>query len=191
MELVAVSIAHVIDNPSLKYQGRRDVKPPKTGIDKRPVDGPVRIEPLGVAGDSILDTDNHGGYEQAVYAYAEEDGAWWREQLGAHLRRPIEPGAFGENLTTRGVDVNGARQGEQWRVGEVLLQVTHPRIPCSTFAGWFDQPQWVKRFAAALRPGAYLRVVEPGEVTAGDPITITQPGEGMTMSEAMAAYYRR
>ena len=186
-----MNIAHVIDNPSHRYRGPRNVKPPRTGIDKRPADGPVQIEELGLVGDAILDTRNHGGRAQAVYAYAEEDGAWWAAQLGADLQRPITPGVFGENLTTRGLDVNGARAGARWRVGAVLLEVTFPRIPCSTFAGWFDQAQWVKRFALAGRPGAYLRVIETGAVQAGDPITVERSGTGDTMTEAMAAFYRR
>lgn len=190
--VVAVSVAHVIDTPPLRHGGHLDAKPRRTGIDKRPVSGPVRIDALGLAGDSVLDTANHGGPTQAVYAYAEEDLDWWRSQTADEPGRPITPGGFGENLTVRGVDVNGARAGERWTIGTCVLEVTGPRVPCSTFAGFTDRPQWVRRFAQAGRPGAYLRVVRAGSVEAGDEITVVGgPGDVPTIREVFAAYYRR
>jgi MOSC domain-containing protein YiiM len=140
----------------------------RTAIDKRPVDGPVRIERLGVAGDEIADLTHHGGIDQAVYAFAREDYAHWEAELG----RPLAAGAFGENLTTVGLDVQGARIGERWQVGGCLLEVTDVRIPCAVFAGFVDEPHWVRRFTEHGVPGAYLRVIEAGEVMAGDQITI-------------------
>ncbi len=107
-----------------------------------------------------MDQDNHGGVDQALYAYAREDLDWWTEQLGRELLN----GIFGENLTTAGLDVNAALIGEIWRVGEAVVQVTLPRIPCVTFKSWLDEPHWVKRFAAGRRPGAYLRVLTAGTV---------------------------
>jgi len=147
----------------------------RTAIDKRPVAGPVRIEPLGVAGDEIADLKHHGGLDQAVYAFAREDYAHWEAELG----RPLAAGAFGENLTTAGLDVQGARIGERWQVGGCLLEVTDVRIPCAVFAGFVDEPHWVRRFTEHGVPGAYLRVIEPGEVAAGDEITVaeTRPHE--------------
>ncbi|MGC4110974.1 MAG: MOSC domain-containing protein [Nocardioides sp.] len=190
--VVAVSVAHVVDTPGMRHGGHLDRKPRRTGIDKRPVTGPVRVEPLGLVGDVILDTVNHGGLDQAVYAYALEDLEWWRSQTADEEGRPIVPGSFGENLTVEGVDVNGARPGERWAVGACVLEVTRPRVPCSTFAGFMDLPQWVRRFALAGRPGAYLRVVEPGVVRAGDEITVTPGPDGVpTIREVFAAYYRR
>jgi MOSC domain-containing protein YiiM len=158
-----------------------------SGIDKRRADGPVAVTdpgPKGVggsglAGDAIVDTKNHGGSDQAVYAYAREDLDWWAPVVG----RPLAPGVFGENLTTTGLDVNGALVGERWRVGtDVVLTVTSPRIPCGVFATWLDDHGWVKRFRAEARPGAYLRVVEPGSVAAGDPIEIVhRPDHDVTV----------
>jgi MOSC domain-containing protein YiiM len=147
----------------------------RTAIDKRPASGPVRIEPLGVAGDEIADLKHHGGLDQAVYAFAREDYAHWEAELG----RPLAAGAFGENLTTAGLDVQGARIGERWQVGGCLLEVTDVRIPCAVFAGFVDEPHWVRRFTEHGVPGAYLRVIEPGEVAAGDEITVaeTRPHE--------------
>ena len=104
----------------------------ETAIDKQPVAGPVAVGRLGLGGDRQMDVKHHGGPLQAVYAYASEDLAWWSRELG----REIPHGFFGENLTTAGIDIGGARQGEQWRLGEaddpdhVVLQVTDSRIPC-------------------------------------------------------------
>ena len=99
-----------------------------------------------------------------MYAVAAEELAWW----GAELGRELGPGAFGENLTTEGLDVDGALVGERWRVGEtVVLEVTGPRIPCATFAAHLGERGWVKRFAERGRTGAYLAVVVPGEVRVG------------------------
>ncbi|MFD3313267.1 MOSC domain-containing protein [Streptomyces sp. NPDC058694] len=159
-----------------------------TGIDKRPVDGPVRVSapgPKGVgasglAGDAVCDLRHHGGDHQAVYAVAREDLDDWERELG----RPLAGGAFGENLTTEGVDVSGARIGERWRVGsEVVLEVTSGRIPCRTFQGHLGEKGWVKRFTAKGAPGAYLRVIEPGELRAGDPIEIVhRPDHEVTVA---------
>jgi MOSC domain-containing protein YiiM len=183
-ELVAINLAQVIQTPP-PVRGRRDVKPTRTGIDKRPARGPVSVRRLGVVGDTICDTKNHGGLDQAVYAYAEEDADWWREQLADELSFALRPGAFGENLTTRGIDVTGAVIGERWRIGSTILQVSAPRIPCSTFAAFWRVDRLIKRFTAAGRPGAYLRVLTEGQLSAGDPIVVLdRPGHGLTIEQA-------
>ena len=106
-----------------------------------------------------------------MYAYAREDLDEWEAELG----RPLGCGMFGENLTTRHLDVTGALIGERWQVGdECVLQVTSPRIPCRTFAGWLAEKGWERRFTHRGAPGAYLRVVTPGRVQAGDPITVVR-----------------
>jgi len=157
-----------------------------------PETGPVRVEPLGLVGDSIVDTAHHGGLLQAVYAYALEDQEWWTRELGDELTRPITPGSFGENLTVTGVAVNDARAGERWTIGSVVLEVTDPRTPCSTFAGFMGLRRWVRRFALAERPGAYLRVITPGELRAGDAIDVSPgPPDVPTLREVFAAYYGR
>ncbi|KAB1146004.1 MOSC domain-containing protein [Streptomyces luteolifulvus] len=159
-----------------------------TGIDKRPADGPVRVAapgPKGVgasglAGDAVCDTRHHGGDDQAVYAVAREDLDDWERALG----RPLANGAFGENLTTEGLDVSGARIGERWRIGpEVVLEVTCGRIPCRTFQEHLGEKGWVKRFTLEGAPGAYLRVIEPGDVRAGDAVRIVhRPDHEVTVA---------
>lgn len=162
--------------------------PACTGIDKRPADGPVKVRApgpkgeagSGLIGDAVCDLRHHGGDHQAVYAFAREDLDGWQRVLG----RRLPNGAFGENLTTSGLDVNGALIGERWRIGpDLLLEVTTGRIPCRTFAGWLAERQWVKRFTAAAAPGAYLRVIQPGEIQAGDPVQIAhRPDHEVTVS---------
>lgn len=156
----------------------------QTGIGKQPVDGRVEVRApgpkngglgSGLVGDFIGDTANHGGDEQAVYAFTREDLDAWQRRLD----RELPSGFFGENLTTVGFDVNQARIGERWLIGDegqgVELEVTCPRIPCSTFRGWIGEKGWLKTFTQVGRPGAYLRVVRPGDVGAGDTITISRP----------------
>jgi MOSC domain-containing protein YiiM len=166
-----------------------------TGINKQPVDGPVAVRApgpkttglhSGLVGDQIFDIEHHGGDDQAVYAYAREDYDWWAERLG----RELPGGLFGENLTTTGVDVNGAVIGERWLIGsELVLQPTFGRIPCATFQHKMGEPQWLKTFIRENRPGAYLRVLEPGEVRAGDQVRVVdRPAHGVTIADAFRAY---
>ena len=174
MKLLSVNVGQPRPNPWKEMK--------LTGIDKQPVDGPVMVTParakglgmVGLAGDRVYDVWNHGGPDQAVYAYAREDLDFWEAELG----RPLGNGVFGENLTTEGIDVNGAMIGERWRVGpDVILEASCPRIPCGTFQGWLAQAGWIKRFTQAARPGSYLRVIEPGEIRAGDVVEIVHRPE--------------
>jgi MOSC domain-containing protein YiiM len=161
-------------------------KPARTGINKQPTAGQVRVRALGLEQDEYGDKENHGGLDQAVYAYAREDLDWWTERLGRELRN----GLFGENITTCGIDISAALIGETWRMGSAVVQVTAPRIPCVTFQSWIDEPHWVKRFAAARRPGAYLRVLTDGIVAAGDDLAVlSRPERAVTVAESMHAYY--
>jgi MOSC domain-containing protein YiiM len=165
-----------------------------TGIGKQPTEGPVEVRALGpkttglgsgLVGDFIGDGKHHGGDEQAVYAFQREDLDEWKRRLG----RELPNGFFGENLTTVGLEVNTARLGERWRVGsDVVLQVTTPRIPCSTFRGWMGEKGWARAFTEAGRPGAYLSVITPGIIRAGDPIeVIYRPDHDVTISLAFRA----
>jgi MOSC domain-containing protein YiiM len=166
-----------------------------TGINKRPVDHLVTVRApgpkttglhSGLVGDMIFDIDHHGGDDQAVYAYAREDYDWWQSRLN----RPLANGLFGENLTTEGVDVNGAVIGERWCIGpQLVLQPTFGRIPCATFQHKMGEPRWTKTFTRMNRPGAYLRVLEPGEILAGDVVTVEdRPAHGVTIAQVFRAY---
>jgi MOSC domain-containing protein YiiM len=150
-----------------------------SSIGKAPVRGRVRVEGVNVAGDDQADRTVHGGPDKAVYAYASEDVAGWSEALG----RELAPGAFGENLTTAGVDVTNAVIGERWRIGTVELEVAQPRLPCVKLGTRFGDLQMVKRFGEASRPGAYLRIVTEGELGAGDEIEVlSRPEHGITVA---------
>jgi MOSC domain-containing protein YiiM len=139
-----------------------------SGIYKRPLDSSVRITSLGLEGDTISDTKNHGGEDQAVYVYTTPDYVWWTQELGRELR----PGAFGENLTVTGLESTDIFIGDRFHVGDVILEVTAPRIPCATLAARMDDPKFVRRFREAERPGLYCRVIREGEVRAGDTVTL-------------------
>ena len=185
MRIGSVNIGQPRPNP------RKPVK--LTGIDKRPVDGPVMVTRprakgmgmVGLAGDRVYDVLNHGGPDQAVYAYAREDLDFWAAELG----RPLLNGVFGENLTTEGIDVNDALIGERWRIGpDLILETSCPRIPCGTFQGWLAREGWIKRFTLAARPGPYLRVIEPGEIRAGDRIEVVhRPDHDVTVALSLRA----
>ena len=189
--IVSVNTGRVAD---LVFEGRPDggasagrrSESPRSAIDKRPAGDAVWVDRLGLAGDEHGDPVNHGGLDQAVYAYAREDLDWWTERLGRELRN----GEFGENITTAGVDVTQALIGEVWRAGDVVVQVTSPRIPCETFKAWTGEDRWVRRFAAAGRPGAYLRVLTEGEIRTGNEIDVlSRPEQRVTVAESMLAYY--
>ncbi len=156
-----------------------------SGILKSPVEGRVRIEGVNLHGDDQADRESHGGPIRAVYAYAEEDYLWWQETLG----RTLPPGKFGENLTLRGIDVSGALVGERWRVGTAILEVTSPRVPCYKLGMVMGDARFIRTFARALRPGAYLGIVDQGDVGAGDSVeVIRRPDHGLTL-EAMTRIY--
>ena len=159
----------------------------RTAIDKRAVTTRVKVGELGLVGDEQADLVNHGGYDKAVYVYAREDLDRWAAELG----RPLRDGVFGETLTTRGVDVTGARLGERWRIGSTLLELRGPRIPCGVFRNWMDERGWAKRFADAGDTGVYLRVLETGELGAGDAVEpVGSPPSGApTVGESVRAFY--
>jgi len=181
--LTAVCVVHaIIENPG--------ETPDVTAIDKRPRPGRLAVGSGGFALDTQVDRRHHGGHEQALYVYADEDAAWWAGQLG----RQVPAGLFGENLRTSGVDVSRAEIGERWRIqppdadgaGPVLVEVTSPRTPCMTFQKRMDQPHWIKRFTLAGLPGAYLRVLTPGTLGAGDVVEVVErPGHGVTVADML------
>jgi MOSC domain-containing protein YiiM len=157
-----------------------------TGIWKEPVAGRVALRGVNLDGDDQADRTVHGGADKAVYAYAREDYDFWREHAG--IETP--PGLFGENLTVDGVDLSASRVGDRWRVGTALLEVAQPRLPCFKLGVRMGDPLFPKRFLAAARPGAYLRIVEEGDIGAGDSIDVlTRAGHDVTL-RAMALLAR-
>jgi MOSC domain-containing protein YiiM len=158
-----------------------------TGIFKLPASGRVQISGLGLEGDVIMDKKHHGGPDQAVYVYGEADYDWWREQL----ERDLPPGIFGENLTVSDLESASFNIGDVLIVGEVRLQVTAPRIPCSDFAARMDDLQWVKKFRAAERPGLYCRVLQQGFVQSGDSVTVEKyAGETLSILQMVRDHYQ-
>lgn len=151
-----------------------------TAIDKRPVDGKVKVGPLGLYADVQADRAHHGGEEQAVYAFANEDVTVWEEELG----REIAPGEFGENLRTEGIDTSNSVIGTRWTIGSAEFEVTIPRVPCSTFARRMGEDKWVQRFTENGNTGTYLRVVRKGSIQADDEISVTSvPSHGVTVKD--------
>ena len=159
-----------------------------TGIFKRPTAEPQRVEGVHIGADKQADTQAHGGVDKAIYAYADEDYDWWVNQLG----RELEPGGFGENLTVRGIDVSGAKIGDRWTIGTTILEVSEPRVPCFKLgirSGGIPRIQ--QTFGKADRPGTYLRIAQPGELTVGDSIEV-QPtaAPSVTVADIAVIYHR-
>jgi MOSC domain-containing protein YiiM len=173
-----------INITSIVHEGEWTGSEGRTGIDKRSVIGPIEFKNNGVDGDRIIDTNVHGGYDQAVYAYASEDAQWWENEI----KEVIPAGRFGENLTTEGIDVNAALVGEKWKIGSVILEVSQPRIPCRVFAGFWNRATLIKDFTQAGRPGTYLRIIQEGSAQAGDAIeVIYKPEHSIRISDLFAA----
>ena len=148
-----------------------------TAIWKSPVEGRVPLRGVNLRGDDQADRTVHGGPDKAVYAYAAEETELWEAELGVTLG----PGAFGENITVRGLPVSDAVIGERWAVGSTVLEVAQPRLPCFKLGLRMDDPGFPKRFASAGRPGAYLRVITEGDIGAGDEIAVvSRPAHGVT-----------
>lgn len=157
-----------------------------TGIYKQPQTEPVQIGTLGLENDAICDVENHGGVDQAVYVFGAGDYAWW----SAYLERDLAPGTFGENLTISDFESMDYNLGDYLQVGAVRLQVTGPRIPCVTLAARMNDPQFVKKFRHAERPGLYCRVITSGAVQAGDPVTVERyTGETVSALEHFRVFY--
>lgn len=158
-----------------------------TAIWKTRVEGRISVRGVNVAGDEQASREFHGGHDKAVYAYAREDTDWWEKELG----RPLEQGVFGENLTVEGVNVTGAVVGEHWEVGSVVLEVAQPRTPCWKLGARMDDATFPVHFAAAGRPGAYLRIVEEGELGAGDEIRVRdRPEHGLTVGDVARIFHQ-
>jgi MOSC domain-containing protein YiiM len=162
-----------------------DSKSATTGICKEPVATSVAVTTEGVSGDTVCNTEHHGGRDQAVYAYSFDDYEWWEEQLGSE----IPPGTFGDNLTIRGMPTD-MNVGDRLLIGDVVLEATAPRIPCNVFAMRMQDKSFGMKFRRAERPGIYFRVLNEGEVSAGDAVTLVEDDTGtVTISDLVRFYY--
>ena len=181
MEIVSVNIGSKRTLSGRSFRGR-------TGIFKQPVTDAVSVSTLGLEADAVCNGRHHGGPDQAVYLYRQEDYGWWSTQLG----REIGPGTFGDNLTLRGLPEANLVIGSRLRLPCLLLEVSAPRIPCNTLAQRMEDPAFAKAFVAAERPGIYCRVIEPGNVRAGDSFSL-EPYEGEQVStlDLFRASYRK
>lgn len=178
MELLAVSIGLP---RYVEHRGRSEL----TGIYKSPVAGPVAVTPLGLEGDGQADLKNHGGVDKALYAYTLENYRYWEQELGL----PELPyGQFGENLTVTEMPDQAVHIGDVFRIGEVLAQVTQPRVPCHKLGLRFGLPQFPGRFLPSGRCGFYFRVLETGSLRAGDAITrVSEDPARLNLADAMLA----
>ncbi len=159
----------------------------QSGIDKRPVDGPVALGEQGFEGDEIANLEAHGGPDQAVYLVRSEDYSWWGEQL----ERPLAWGQLGENLALAGLPED-LWVGDTLTFGEVVLQLTAPRIPCAKLAARMGRPGFVKEFVQARRPGAYARVLQPGTLRAGQRGSYRPgPRPGVTVADVFDLWYTK
>jgi MOSC domain-containing protein YiiM len=178
MQLESINVGHV---ETISHKQKSFT----TGICKYPIEGAAYLEEAGIRGDSIVNTEHHGGVDQAVYAYSADDYDWWVDETG----RDVTPGLFGENLTIRGLpsDMN---VGDRLLIGEVVLEATAPRIPCSTFATRMHESEFGMVFREAERPGIYFRVLNGGEVSVGNTVTyVANESSDVSTLELFRFYY--
>ena len=181
MQLLSVNIG------SKRTQSKGD-EVETTGIYKLPTQEPVEIKFLGIQEDFICDQKNHGGPDQAIYVYGQPDYDWWSKELG----RDLEAGTFGENLTVSELESAAINIGDRLHVGSVILEVSAPRIPCSTLAARMGDMQFVKQYRRAERPGLYCRVIREGEVKAGDKVMVEKyASESLSIGQAFRDYYQK
>ncbi|MCA1582810.1 MAG: MOSC domain-containing protein [Acidobacteria bacterium] len=139
-----------------------------SGIFKEPAAGRIPLHRESLEGDVQVDRRYHGGPEKAVYAYSSEHNAYWSRELGRD--EPLPPGYFGENFTTRGLLEDDVALGDAFRIGTARVQITTPRSPCFKLGLRVGSARFLKAFLASGRLGFYLRVLQEGDVGAGDAI---------------------
>lgn len=165
------------------YHGR----PARSAIWKVSVTGRVAARGVNLEGDEQADREAHGGPDKAVYAYAVEDLRWWQNEIG----RSIPYGGFGENLTTEGIEVNDALVGERWQIGTAVFEISEPRVPCWRLGVRMNDALFPRRFTEAMRPGAYLRIIAEGDLTATDEIRIVEkPNHDLTIRDVFRIFTR-
>jgi MOSC domain-containing protein YiiM len=186
MRLLGVSVGRPRE---VAYRDRRGRdKTTKTSIFKDPVEGRVMLRALNIDGDEQSDLDAHGGAERAAYVYSIESYRYWADTLGRDDFAALSQ--FGENLTVEGMADDEVCVGDTFQLGEAVVRVTQPRVPCFKLGIRIGIPDFQTRFAEALRTGFYLRVVEEGEIGAGEAIErIGRDPVGMTVADMMRLLY--
>jgi MOSC domain-containing protein YiiM len=175
MKLVSINVARPVE---VAHEGRTV----RTAIFKSPVAGPVAVRRLNLEGDGQADLDNHGGEHMAVYAYALEHYAYWRNVLA---REDMPHGLFGENLTVAGLDESASRIGDRLAIGSALFAITQPRIPCYKLGIRVGNAHMPRLFSDSARTGCYLRVLREGFVTAGDAVELAGRGRSPVTVRAL------
>ncbi|MBO9096623.1 MULTISPECIES: MOSC domain-containing protein [unclassified Rhizobium] len=179
MKILAVCTGNAEKLPGKSY---------KTGINKHPVSGAVMIDENGLIGDAVCNRKHHGGPCQAVYVEGSLTLDWWARELG----QPVPPGLFGENVVIDGLDNTSVAVGDRFVAGDLVLEVTSPRIPCATFAAKMGDPKFVKRYMNAGLPGIYCRVLKPASLSSGTGVEYRPfEGERVTMPEMMKTFGRK
>lgn len=180
MKVLSVNVSLPKEVP---YMGKTTT----TGIFKEPVHGRIMLRTLNLDGDGQADLKAHGGTYKAAYVYSIENYDYWKREL---RRTDFSFGQFGENFTVEGMLDDAVHVGDQFRVGSALVEVTQPRVPCFKLGIKMGMPQFPKMFLASGRPGFYLRVLEEGEVGAGDAVaTVKTDPERMTVQEICHLLY--
>mgnify|MGYP001183694023 CR=1 FL=1 len=165
----------------------------QTGIRKTPVSDlqtptPVLVRPLGLEGDEQVDLTVHGGLDKALYAFCQQHYEPWKRwltEVGGAADRLETPGAFGENLTVSGLEERQVFVGDQWVIGEVVLEVTAPRSPCYKFNALMKTAKAAKQMFLTEECGWYLRVVQPGSILAGLAIEVRAGARQTNMAQAL------
>lgn len=153
-----------------------------TSICKKPTVGRIRLAAAHLEGDGQADRDNHGGFHKAAYAYTIENYDHWKSELG---RNDLDIGQFGENFTVEGMSEDRIHVGDVFRIGLARVEVTQPRQPCYKLALRMGIPRFPEQFLASGLVGFYLRVIEEGDVGAGDAIELLEADtERLTIREA-------
>ncbi|GLS27469.1 MOSC domain-containing protein [Marinibactrum halimedae] len=180
MKIISINQSRV---QSVEYNGEKI----QTGIFKRPTNEDVFISVSGLSGDAQADLINHGGADKAVYGFSNSEYAYWREALNLPS---LSSGAFGENLTIENLDEYATYIGERFQVGECILEVSQPRVPCFKLGIALENVQAPKRFTQRYRTGVYFRVVQEGAVTLGDRMEkLSSPEVLVSVGELFQAYF--
>lgn len=174
-------------NVSLPKQVQHKNKTVSTGIFKQPVPGRVTVSTFNLDGDKQVDLVNHGGEHKAVYGFAAEHYLFWQQKLGLAA---LPFGKFGENLTVEGLDEATLCIGDRLRVGQSLLEISQPRVPCFKLGMAFERDDMPRLFVEHAATGIYFRVIETGSVAAGDRVTLAEPHPAkLSVQRLFRAYF--